>query len=690
MKKKLLSILLIFCILLGVGMLPVYASPSVENGDFLYEPVQVQDLTGARFPGMNAFDWYDDRVVYTVNGAVGVMDVFGNTVLPPVYQGIWSIWNGYHSVMQNDKSALFYKEKQLTPFRYTDIERMKLCFRAGLNDVYEFLDDSGKIIPVPSVAKEDWVIIDIIPYKAILLYQAPKYWYDEDSFDGIVHTSAHYQVLAWDGSIIKNVTSHKIQFRDENSFVMTGNFDDKITYLDGNKPSNTCPDGFYHMMWGSENMGYAYYILTNGEQCYLYDTDYNELCLLETYENSFKPVIHISEELFYVRRNREESVLMNAKGEEVKQLPGYFATFVGPEACIQIDTPTDRFIVSDGQSSYIYDSEGNQIALLEGATACENEGYYITADLGKEKCALYDVDGTFLFDYSSSSASGITIRNGVILHESGNRTAVLNRKGEPITEYKFGLCQNMSTFGLIYVTIRGQEGFFLVNHAGQVLNTEGFDEPPNDHGSYCDYKIDGKMGILRIVKPGDDLFMDVPADTWYHDSVEACAECGLFNGTAPARFSPEETMTRAMLVTVLWRLDGEKSPEKAADFIDVPAGIWYADAVAWASENGIVNGIGKGKFDPEGSVTREQIATILRRYADSKGIDTAKQADLSAYPDEGDVSSYAKEAMAWANAVGLIKGNKVGGTVFLQPKGNATRAQVAAILMRYVEKLSEV
>lgn len=142
-------------------------------------------------------------------------------------------------------------------------------------------------------------------------------------------------------------------------------------------------------------------------------------------------------------------------------------------------------------------------------------------------------------------------------------------------------------------------------------------------------------------------------------------------------------------MTVLWRLDGENAPNGMADFTDVSPGSWYAEAVAWASENGIVNGVGKGRFNPDGSVTREQMATILCRYAESKGIDTNRQADLSSYPDEEQISSYARDAMAWANAAELINGNKIDNTVFLQPKGNATRAQVATILIRYINSLNE-
>lgn len=106
-------------------------------------------------------------------------------------------------------------------------------------------------------------------------------------------------------------------------------------------------------------------------------------------------------------------------------------------------------------------------------------------------------------------------------------------------------------------------------------------------------------------------------------------------------------MTRGMLVTVLWRLDGETAPKTATTFTDVDANAYYADAVAWAAESGIVNGIGGNKFDPEGNVTREQIAAILFRYAAFKGVDTAARADLTAFPDAEKTSAYARDALSW-------------------------------------------
>ena len=199
----------------------------------------------------------------------------------------------------------------------------------------------------------------------------------------------------------------------------------------------------------------------------------------------------------------------------------------------------------------------------------------------------------------------------------------------------------------------------------------------------------GKKGILRYVGPDDPYYLDTPASAWYFSAVEYCAEKGLVNGTAVGRFEPEATMTRAMLVTVLWRLEGEPAPAAPGTFSDVESGTWYTDAVAWASSEGIVNGIGKGRFDPDGNVTREQIATILLRYAAKKGCAGDKRAELSKYPDADKVSAYAEEAVSWANAEGIIGGSNENGTLYLLPQGNATRAQVAAMLMRYVQNIAQ-
>ena len=183
----------------------------------------------------------------------------------------------------------------------------------------------------------------------------------------------------------------------------------------------------------------------------------------------------------------------------------------------------------------------------------------------------------------------------------------------------------------------------------------------------------------------ETAFTDVPAGSWYYGAAAYAYNNGLFAGTTDTTFAPDMTMTRAMLVSVLWRLAGEPAPKGTNTFDDVPNGTWYTDAVTWAAENGVVAGIGNGRFDPDGSVTREQTAVILFNYAQSKGYDVSARADLSVFPDAGSVSGWAQDALAWANASGLISGAVRGTQTILNPQGSASRAQVAMILMGYVE-----
>ena len=188
-------------------------------------------------------------------------------------------------------------------------------------------------------------------------------------------------------------------------------------------------------------------------------------------------------------------------------------------------------------------------------------------------------------------------------------------------------------------------------------------------------------------KPWVNPFGDVKTSDWFYVGVQFANQHELFNGTAPNKFSPDDPMTRAMLVTVLWRLDGKTSAAKSGSFVDVSAKEYYAEAVAWAAENGIVNGTDATHFAPNDEVTREQIAAILYRYAAKKGIDTTERADLSVYPDANRVSSYAREALAWANAAELIRGTSENGRDYLAPQASATRAQVATILARYAQNI---
>lgn len=191
--------------------------------------------------------------------------------------------------------------------------------------------------------------------------------------------------------------------------------------------------------------------------------------------------------------------------------------------------------------------------------------------------------------------------------------------------------------------------------------------------------------FAKITDGSSTLFADVADDAWYADAVRYVFEKGMMNGTSSTTFSPNETTTRAMIVTMLHRLENEPTAS-AAGFTDVASNTYYANAVAWAAANGVVTGVSETSFAPNDAITREQLAAILYRYAELKGYNVSASGSLSGYTDASQISSYATTAMQWANSTGLITGKT---STTLSPKGNATRAEVATILMRFCENIAK-
>lgn len=194
----------------------------------------------------------------------------------------------------------------------------------------------------------------------------------------------------------------------------------------------------------------------------------------------------------------------------------------------------------------------------------------------------------------------------------------------------------------------------------------------------------GLVPTMAFAADGIHPFTDVSDTAWYSDAVQYVYEHDMMVGTSSTKFSPDSPTSRGMIVTILHRLEGLPSATGTA-FSDVPAGQWYTDAVAWASANNIVNGYGNGNFGPNDPITREQMAAILNRYATYKGYDTGTASSISGFSDASRVNSYAVESMCWAVGNGLISGT---GNNALAPNGNATRAQVATILMRFCENIA--
>ena len=194
---------------------------------------------------------------------------------------------------------------------------------------------------------------------------------------------------------------------------------------------------------------------------------------------------------------------------------------------------------------------------------------------------------------------------------------------------------------------------------------------------YAGWRMDENPGT------GVNPFTDISEKDWFYGDVMFVYENGLMLGTSKTLFSPHGTAMRGMMATILWRMEGSPVPKGKNSFTDVEAGKWYADAITWTAENGIFAGYGKDKFGPDDPITREQLAAIFYRYADYKGYDLTVKGDLDKFKDADKITDYAKTAMQWAVGSGLVKGKSCN---LLDPQGTATRAEIAAMLHRFIEK----
>lgn len=195
----------------------------------------------------------------------------------------------------------------------------------------------------------------------------------------------------------------------------------------------------------------------------------------------------------------------------------------------------------------------------------------------------------------------------------------------------------------------------------------------NSDGKIC---IDGKA----IPDAPCASFTDIGKDKWYHDAVDHVLDAGLMTGVSDGKFAPDASVTMGTLVTALWKLAGEPKSSAQNPFTDVAENADYAKAAVWAAEKELVSGT---TFGADKALTREQMVVILYQYAKAMGADVSKTADLSGYPDAAVVSESAKDAMGWAVGTGLIRGTFSGGKTYLAPGQEATRAQVASVLLRY-------
>lgn len=331
-------------------------------------------------------------------------------------------------------------------------------------------------------------------------------------------------------------------------------------------------------------------------------------------------------------------------------------------------TLADVLTVIDLAKDYVsvkwYDKDGNKI---DATTEIEaNTEYLYSVKSTSKNFNEVEMEEITPYEVSTGIESNINIKSGSTKHGSVSINPLDAEKGDKVV-----------------VTVKPKTGYEVDEVT--VTTSKGKDVAVKSAGSnkYVFVMPAGQVTLEVTYKKADVVkFLDVADNAWYHDSVYAAVDMGLFTGVSDNYFQPDGSMTRAMLVTVLWRLEGSPAAG-SADFADVANGSWYDKAVAWANEEGIVTGISDASFAPNAAITREQMATMLYRYAKYLGLNTAAKADLSDYADADKISAYAVDAMAWAVRAGLINGVTAD---TLAPAGTATRAQVATILVRFVEK----
>lgn len=176
-------------------------------------------------------------------------------------------------------------------------------------------------------------------------------------------------------------------------------------------------------------------------------------------------------------------------------------------------------------------------------------------------------------------------------------------------------------------------------------------------------------------------FRDLDTTKWYHEAIDTMLREGLMNGTGNGLFEPNGTLTRAMLVTILWRSEGKPAASAQTSFTDVPAGAYYAEAVRWAAANGVVKGVSSTEFGPSKNITRQELVTILWRLAAKKGLNTSNAGlTVPEFADRSQIAAWAAEAMSWGCTRGILTGKSANR---VDPTGTATRAEAAAMIVRF-------
>ena len=311
---------------------------------------------------------------------------------------------------------------------------------------------------------------------------------------------------------------------------------------------------------------------------------------------------------------------------------------------------------------------------------------------GKADSRLMYVNSVFIEDGIGTVDGIATVPDNAVIAAGQTLTVA---KGETLTIPK-GSTLTIDQGGKLIIA----EGGKVVKQQGATLTNNGTVEGSITEGSSggsggggggssignqdkdTDKDPDKKDDVVKSNNP----FADIKNDQWFYDDVMFVYEKGLMNGASDNKFDPSGTATRGMLATILWRQAGSPAAEGKNSYNDVPAGRYYTDAIRWATEKGVYTGFGGGVFRPDEQITREQLAAVLYRYAKFQGADVSKTGDIAGFSDAGKVSAWAQEPLKWAVGNGIVNGQ---GNNTLSPQGMAQRADIAAMLHRFLDKFSK-
>lgn len=445
----------------------------------------------------------------------------------------------------------------------------------------------------------------------------------------------------------------------------------------------------------------------SGTKYYFYDFDTDDLTSAASTtwaQNAAVSVKTIPSDAAVVVKRGENEVAVNAAHNAYDLAAGEYSYTV---SCSGYQTKTGSFTVTEAEAAG-HARKTIHVSLVSAGSGSGSSSKDIKVTV-KVMVPPADQSKRYTYKHDSRSYTNLLTTTGKVTVTAGSSVrdafvTALDRDKIGYTEQSNGY---FPTIGSWSEFERGEKSgwMYLVNGSMPSVAAQDYeltgnatvvwfytDDYSNDYGSESWDDNSSSSGTTTTpttpANPVPDKamsFTDVKSNDWYYSSVRYAYDNGLFSGVSHDSFGPGDSMDRSMLATVLYSLDGKPAAGKSG-FADVADGAWYADAVAWAAEHGIVSGVGGGAFTPGGTITREQLAVMLYRYAQYKGYDVSKTADLSGYADQDKLSDWAAQAVQWACGSGLMNGRSA---VQLAPEGTLTRAEAATMLKAFCENVKK-